>query len=179
VHASTPLRPADPAGHTRSTAESAASDDDLVSALGEELLTTILRLKRIGSRVLDEWHTSVTMPQLAVLGRLHSCGPQRLSTIADWSQLDRSSASRQLTELTDRGLVERLDDPQDGRARLLQLTDLGSALLARVVSQRNAFFRQALRTWSDADIAELHLLLHRLNDDVGDTVAPEVDAIPT
>jgi DNA-binding MarR family transcriptional regulator len=108
---------------------------------------------------------------------LHSCGPQRLSTIADWSQLDRSSASRQLTELTDRGLVERLDDPQDGRARLLQLTELGSELLARVVAQRNDFFRHALRDWSDTDIAELHLLLHRLNDDVGDTVAPDAAAL--
>lgn len=89
-----------------STPAAATTSEDLVSGLGEELLATVLRLKRIGARVLDEWHTSVTMPQLAVLGRLHSCGPQRLSTIADWSQLDRSSASRQITELADRGLVD-------------------------------------------------------------------------
>lgn len=146
--------------------------------LGDELLTTILRLKRIGTRVLDEWHTSVTMPQLAVLGRLHSCGPQRLSGLAEWSQLDRSSASRHITELADRGLVERLTDPLDGRARLLQLTELGCELLARVVQRRDEFFRHALRGWSDTDIADLHLLLQRLNDDVGDTVAQEVVALP-
>lgn len=112
----------------------------------------------------------MTMSQMAVLGRLHACGPQRLSTLAECSQLDRSSASRQITELADRGLVERLTDPLDGRARLLQLTECGSNLLARVVRQRDEFFRQTLHRWSDADVAQLHRLLHRLNDDVEDTV---------
>jgi DNA-binding MarR family transcriptional regulator len=150
----------------------------LAVALGDELLTTVLRIKRIGGRVLDEWHTQVTMPQLAVLGRLHSYGPQRLSTIADWSQLDRSSASRQITELADRGLVERLTDPLDGRARLLQLTELGAGLLAQVECRRDQFFRHALRDWSDDDIATLHRLLHRLNEDVGDTVAQDAPTSP-
>jgi len=161
-----------------STPAAATTSEDLVSGLGEELPATVLRLKRIGARVLDEWHTSVTMPQLAVLGRLHSCGPQRLSTIADWSQLDRSSASRQIAELADRGLVERMTDPLDGRARLLQLTDLGARLLAQVVQQRDEFFRHALRGWSDIDLAQLHLLLHRLNDDVGETVTQDAIVLP-
>ena len=159
--------------HTSNGGGPVSASADSIAGLGDELLATILRLKRLGARVLDHWQVDVTMSELAVLGRLSHSGPQRLSALAEWSQLDPSSASRQIADLVDHGYLERLDDPDDGRARLLTLTASGHDLLARIVSKRNEFFGDALRGWTDSDVARLHVLLHRLNADVGDSVSGE------
>jgi DNA-binding MarR family transcriptional regulator len=91
-------------------------------------------------------------------------GPLRLSALADAVHLDVSTVSRHVRNLVAAGHLRRSDDPDDGRAALLQLTPQGSELLAAAMTRRADVLRRATAGWSDADRALLVRLLGRLSD---------------
>jgi len=64
------------------------------------------------------------------------CQPRRVSDLADKVYADISTVSRQVTHLVGLGLIERLPDPEDGRAHLLTLTPAGIALLTTLRQDR-------------------------------------------
>src|SRR6186997_2792029 len=53
-----------------------------------------------------------------LLGRITDTGPVRLSQLADWQEVDRSTMTTQVRRLEDLGLVGCATDPRDGRAVL-------------------------------------------------------------
>lgn len=90
----------------------------------------------------------------------------RLSDLAGKVELDVSTVSRQIKQLEDRGLVERLPDPDDGRASLLRLTAEGQQTMTEGFKRRFDRIKTALEPWSPADRARLQDLLTRLAADL-------------
>lgn len=105
---------------------------------------------------------------LVLLSRLRDNGPTRLSDLAAAVQLDISTVSRQVRALCDGGFTEALEDPQDKRARLLQLTDKGAAEIEAVTNELEAVISRALSKWPRSDVDTLTTLLGRLADDLAD-----------
>lgn len=69
-----------------------------------------------------------------------SFGPLSVNELAERSNLNKSQASRGAQALVERGLVAKVDHPDDGRGVLLELTPAGRRLWTRsmdVVAQRN------------------------------------------
>src|SRR5689334_4970114 len=62
-----------------------------------------------------------------LLGRITDTGPARLSSLADWQEVDRSTMTTQVRRLEALGLVERSPDSLDGRAVLVTATRAGAA----------------------------------------------------
>ena len=62
-----------------------------------------------------------------LLGRITDTGPVRLSALADWQEVDRSTMTTQVRRLERLGLVSRGPDPEDGRATLVRATRSGAA----------------------------------------------------
>src|SRR3954451_1664903 len=62
-----------------------------------------------------------------LLGRIADTGPVRLSELAEWQEVDRSTMSTQVRRLEHLELVERESDPRDGRAVLVRATRAGVA----------------------------------------------------
>lgn len=100
-----------------------------------------------------------------ILHTLKGLGPVRASSVAESLHLDKSSVSRQVAALTHSGLVERRDDPADGRASILVLSDQGMSVVADLERRRMEFFEQMLVNWSDGDVACFEQLLARFADD--------------
>ena len=92
-------------------------------------------------------------------------GPLRASELAETTQADPSTVSRQVATLVARGLIERRADAQDGRASLLHATAAGVALKERLAGVRNAHFSELLADWSEDDQRCFAALLARFNDD--------------
>lgn len=92
--------------------------------------------------------------------------PRRVSEIAERVHLDVSTVSRQVSALVAQGLVSRIDDPRDGRAHMLTLTDEGRALLTTIRDRRNAWLDEVTSGWSEDDIATFDSLLRRFAEDV-------------
>ena len=70
-------------------------------------------------------------------------------------------------ELEQLGLVERRRNPADRRSHALHLTEAGTAMLARIRQVTAAHEANVTASLSDAERAELAVLLRRIADDQG------------
>ena len=87
----------------------------------------------------------------AVLGTLVHLGPSRLSDLAHHLQLDLSTVSRQVRLLIDSGHVDRVPDPDDGRASLLSISRIGDEVMRREQARRHRLLDAALGSLNPAE----------------------------
>lgn len=104
----------------------------------------------------------------AVLALLDKHGEMRTSGLAELMAIDMSVTSRHVTHVADRGWIERRPDPQDGRSRLLRISESGERFLADLTAHLVETFASHLQDWSDEDVARLNTLLSRLRTSFGD-----------
>ncbi|MFC8921173.1 MarR family winged helix-turn-helix transcriptional regulator [Cellulosimicrobium sp. NPDC057127] len=83
-----------------------------------------------------------------VLRLLDRCGPVPLGDVASRLRVDLSVASRQVSHLVDAGLARRTVDDDDRRARTVELTADGRALLRRAHDLIEAMSAATFADWS-------------------------------
>ncbi len=98
-----------------------------------------------------------------MLGFLVNEGTLTVGQLAEFLQLDISTASRQVRALEDKGLVARTPDPRDGRISRVSLTEEGQQRFLAAKSSRLRRYRQLLSDWSEPDLAQFGAYLVRLN----------------
>jgi DNA-binding MarR family transcriptional regulator len=106
---------------------------------------------------------------IIILARLREHATLRLSDLAGHLCLDVSTVSRHARALEDRGYVARADDPADGRAVQLTLTESGRAVLETAFRNRQAWLDRSLADWTPAERHDLAVQLDRLADALGQT----------
>ncbi len=106
-------------------------------------------------------------------------GALRQSALADLVHADRSTVSRHVTLLVERGLVVRVADESDGRASRLVLTDAGRAQLDKLRAEREAYLRQVTADWSDEELTTFTTLFDRLLDGIAATLPGETAVSPS
>src|SRR3954469_24189686 len=91
------------------------------------------RAARALARRFDEALRPVglTNGQFSLMMSLNRPSPPTLGSVADLLAMDRTTLTAALKPLERRGLAQSVVDVQDRRARRLQLTDAGRALLAK------------------------------------------------
>ncbi|MGN6751338.1 MAG: MarR family winged helix-turn-helix transcriptional regulator [Intrasporangium sp.] len=87
-----------------------------------------------------------------LLGRITDTGPVRLSALADWQQVDRSTMTTQVRRLEAMGLVARGPDRRDGRAVLVSATSTGAARHRRTKQTARRVYERLLAGWSEDDL---------------------------
>jgi DNA-binding MarR family transcriptional regulator len=97
-----------------------------------------------------------------LLGRITDTGPVRLSELAAWQEVDRSTMTVEVRRLEDKGLVTRTADPRDGRAALVRATRKGAAHHRRTKEAARAVYLQLLAAWSDEELREAARVAARL-----------------
>ncbi len=109
--------------------------------------------------------------------------PVRVSDLAAWQGVDKSTVTPQVRRLEDRGLVTRHGHPADRRAVLLTVTEPGRQQLREMDEVGAHLFDRALDGWSDADRRALAVLLQRFVDELADVphtrAAPPRGAVPS
>lgn len=98
-----------------------------------------------------------------LLGALEADGPLRIAALAEATEVDISTASRQIPPLERQGLVRRLPNPADGRGSLIEITPLGRERLQAARSERLARILELTRDWPESDRAAFAGYLARLN----------------
>ena len=134
--------------------------------LERELTLLVRRARRAGRAIAAEVHPELDEGGYAVVVLLSTEGPLHAQRIAEALRLDKSTVSRQVSALCQRGLVARVEDPLDRRAALLTLSEEGRRRLAAVASGRRDVLQRTLADWPDADIRALTQLLARLGHDL-------------
>src|SRR5947209_7292090 len=76
----------------------------------------------------------------------------RLTVLAARAGITYQAMAQLVVELEERGIVERVPDPSDGRARLVRLTEEGRRRVKIALRHIRAIERQWLRRWRHAGI---------------------------
>ena len=143
----------------------------MVAAIEQELSALFRRSRSASLRLARRVHPEMDAAGYALISQIemgtgNSAGV-RASDVAQVLGLDKSTVSRGITQLENLGLIERVGDPDDGRARLLRLTTTGAERYEAMRTQRQTEFRAILDRWNPTDLADLGRLLARLNTDLG------------
>ncbi len=108
--------------------------------------------KAMADKVASQYSLSqATALPVLILGRLGQDGV-RPGVLADALGLEASSLVRVIDLLIENGLVQRHEDPQDRRAKLLQLTADGQTRAAQMEAALMPFRRNLFAEFEQADI---------------------------
>ncbi|MEW2498933.1 MULTISPECIES: MarR family transcriptional regulator [unclassified Amycolatopsis] len=138
-------------------------------------LSTVLNRSHIAERAMEQAGLTLDRPALTVIITLQMAGkPLRVGEIATRMQVVGPHVTRHLNALEKRGLVRRVADPDDQRARLIELTPDGAAAAGRYLQTVLSWFTEAVADWSIEDQRTFGTLLNRFVDDLTARVS-EVD----
>ncbi|MDX8149396.1 MarR family transcriptional regulator [Lentzea sp. BCCO 10_0061] len=130
-------------------------------------LGTVLNRSQLVERGMEHVGLPLDRPALTVLITLRMAGqPLRVGEIAARMQVVGPHVTRHLHDLERAGLVRRVVDPDDQRARLVELTDTGAAAARRYLEAVLGWLTGAVADWSEEDQQTLGRLLSRFVDDL-------------
>jgi DNA-binding MarR family transcriptional regulator len=127
-----------------------------------------LAITRTARRLRQEAGTDLSPSLTAALATIERRGPLTPSGLAELERIKRPTVTRVLRHLEADGLIERVQDPEDGRATLISVTPAGRELLKRLRSRKNAYLARRLRELPPEDVEALDRaadVLERLLDE--------------
>jgi DNA-binding MarR family transcriptional regulator len=80
--------------------------------------------------------TGLSMPQFSILMQLHHRGPCGMSEVSERFDISAAAASQLVDKLVHAGYLERAEDPNDRRAKLLTLSAKGKELIQQGTEER-------------------------------------------
>lgn len=144
---------------------------DAIESLEAQLSLLWRRARSINHALTRSVHPELEPAAYGLLAVLMHQGGMRLTELARNIGVGKPSISRQVTFLVKIGLVEKEDDPIDGRAQLIDLTPTGRERMLAIHAARQASFRRMLAHWDVAEVGTLATLIGKLNDDYGQDFA--------
>lgn len=118
-----------------------------LNALEVAFLELAREMRRRHAEASQLVHPGLSPASYGLLLMLRRTGALTLSEIAERMCADKGMTSRNLSELERHGLVERLPDPNDRRARLLNATEHGIQRLDMAHASYALRFEEILRDW--------------------------------
>jgi DNA-binding MarR family transcriptional regulator len=101
-------------------------------------------------------------PYFGYVARTLARGPLSLRELADRLDVTSPAALKVVTSMMNGGYLERLDDPDDGRARRVRLTPKGLAALSRARAFHRQFERALGRDVGPTAIRKVRKALERV-----------------
>jgi DNA-binding MarR family transcriptional regulator len=95
--------------------------------------------------------TGLSMPQFGILMQLHYRGNCGISDIGDRFDISNAAASQLVDKLVQNGLIQREEDPNDRRAKLLNLTEKGRQLIQQGIEERYRWVDQLARKLTEEE----------------------------
>jgi len=108
-------------------------------------------ITRMARRLRQEAGTDLGPSQVAALATVERHGPLSPSELADLERIKRPTATRIVRHLETAGLVERVKDPEDGRASILSATPDARELLKRLRARKTAYLARRLAAMDAED----------------------------
>ncbi len=95
--------------------------------------------------------TGLSMPQFSILMQLYYRGYCGISDISDRFEISNAAASQHVDNLVQQGLIARTEDPHDRRAKQIQLSDKGRAIIQRNMGARSQWVDQLAKVIDPKD----------------------------
>ena len=130
---------------------------DSVSRLYDGLTFVSRQSRELGAQL----HPGLSLVAHSLLSFVAAEPEPRASDIAVAYGLDKSTISRQIAQLEDRGLLARAGERPGRRGHVLELTPAGAELLKRAERSSRRTLAAHLREWRDEEVEALADLLAR------------------
>lgn len=140
----------------------AATDAAAALERAVPMLTRWFTRGDVGRAMLADTDPALSRTDAWLLGRITDTGPVRLSELAEWQEVDRSTMTTQVHRLETLGLVTRAPDPRDGRAVLMSATTTGVARHRRTKRTARAVYQNLLTDWTEDDLRQAAHVAARL-----------------
>ncbi len=111
---------------------------ELSETLAEWVEITMHRT--VGGFVAYAKTNGISLSQLRALVHIHHMGMSGVSGVGDELDVTAAAASQILDRLVQQNLVVRAEDPDDRRAKRIELTDAGSTAVSECMAQRHHWF---------------------------------------
>lgn len=135
--------------------------------IGLDLSNTARAVSRAFDEALDQ--AGGTLPIWLVLLNLKIHRPPNQRELAEAVGVREATLTHHLNTMDTRGLITRTRDPANRRIQLVELTEAGEAVFARLREAALAFNTQLCAGLTEEDLDSLRKLLGRLAANVGDT----------
>jgi DNA-binding MarR family transcriptional regulator len=101
-------------------------------------------------------HTSlcVSRTEVGVLRNLRG-GPRRITELAAHERVTQPAITLLVNRLAERGWVERIADPTDGRAVLVSLTPAGDEVFEQLRAEYRALLHEEMASLDDSEVETL------------------------
>jgi DNA-binding MarR family transcriptional regulator len=86
--------------------------------------------------------TGLSMPQFSIMMQLYYRGACGMSKVSEGFEITPAAASQLVDKLVHSELIQRVEDPSDRRAKLLNLTDKGRDLVKQGIEERYRWVEQ-------------------------------------
>jgi DNA-binding MarR family transcriptional regulator len=114
------------------------------------------RLRGVINRLFRQFNASatgegLTPSQASALGLIAWRGPLSLAQLAEMEGLNPTMVSRIVGKLDEAGLARRVQNPQDLRAGLLEITEAGESMHERIKAERGKVVAEGLGRLTEVD----------------------------
>jgi len=133
-----------------------------LAALYEELSLLVRRSQEFSGEI----HAGLSLVNYTLLTRIAGSPGTRAADLAALFGLDKSTLSRQVNVLVERGLVKRTGERAGKRGVVLELTHDGQDALLAAGNGVRAALSGWLEGWSDREISDFAAMVARLNQRV-------------
>lgn len=117
--------------------------------------------------------TGLSMPQFSIMMQLHYRGACGMSKVSEGFDITPAAASQLVDKLVHSGFIQRVEDPNDRRAKLLSLTDKGRDLVLQGIEERYRWVDELSKKLTTEERAQVSAAL-----DIMTRVARELEAEP-
>jgi DNA-binding MarR family transcriptional regulator len=128
------------------------------------LRVAVLRLSR---RLRKHDLAGLTPSQLSTLSSVGKSGPVRLGDLAAAERIAPSTLTRLVSVLEERGYLVREPAPDDARAYLVTVTEVGLDVLEQIRAEATSTLTEILATLSPAQLAALEAAMPALEELAG------------
>ena len=95
--------------------------------------------------------SGLSMPQSSILMQLQHRGSCGMSVISERFDITAAAASQLVDKLVQAGYIERDEDPNDRRAKLLRLTESGETLINQGIEERHRWMNDLVNHLSEKE----------------------------
>ncbi len=112
------------------------------------------RSSELSRLFLTRTSVCVSRTEVGVL-RILRGGSRRITELAAEERVTQPAITLLVNRLTERGWVERVPDPRDGRAVLVSLTPAGEEIFERLRSEYRALLHEEMASLEDGEVETL------------------------
>jgi DNA-binding MarR family transcriptional regulator len=124
------------------------------SALDEIAEALPQRSSELSRLFLTRTSVCVSRTEVGVL-RVLRAGPRRITELATGERVTQPAITLLVNRLAERGWVERIADPRDGRAVLVSLTPAGEEVFERLRAEYRALLHEEMASLEDGEVETL------------------------